>query len=131
MKKKSGKKSGDGKFATGEDPRRGRGPRKGAPNAGRPPSEFKELMRGVASRPEALKRLRKLAGASKDVSDEVFLKAFKEAADRGFGKAVQPLEHGGPDGGPIPIASPAELRERVARELTGIATRKGARPVRR
>lgn len=29
-----------GKFKRGEDPRRGRGPKKGAPNAGRPPLAF-------------------------------------------------------------------------------------------
>jgi hypothetical protein len=43
---KSEKKSGSGKklFQKGGDPRRGRGPAKGAPNAGRPKDEFKQRM---------------------------------------------------------------------------------------
>ena len=99
-------------------------------------------MRGLASREETIRRLRELVTGRRrrkkgkngkttvvvaEVADDLFLKAFKEVADRGFGKAVQPLEHGGPEGGPIPIESPAELRERITRELAGIASRKGAR----
>lgn len=42
---KSGKKSGNGQFAKGPDPRRGRGPAKGAPNAGRPPDAWREACR--------------------------------------------------------------------------------------
>ncbi len=36
----------------GQDVRRGRGPKKGAPNAGRPPDEFKVLLAALASREE-------------------------------------------------------------------------------
>lgn len=48
---KSAAKTAGGKpFASGHDPRRGRGPQKGAPNAGRPPNQFRELMRQAADR---------------------------------------------------------------------------------
>lgn len=124
---KSGEKSGrPGTFQKGNDPRRGRGPKKKAPNAGRPPDEFKRAMRGIASRRAALERLKKLTSGSRKVSDDVFLKAFKEVTDRGYGKAVQPLEHSGPDGEPIPIDTADGARERIARELAGIAARKRA-----
>lgn len=45
---KSGGKSGGkrpGTFASGADSRRGRGPRPGAPNAGRPPDYIREMAR--------------------------------------------------------------------------------------
>lgn len=113
-------------FAKGKDGRRGRGPKKNAPNAGRPPSEFKRLMQGIASRADAITRLRKLTGTNKSVSDEVFLKAFKESADRGYGKAVQPLEHSGPDGDPIPVDTADQALRLILSELAGIASRKRA-----
>lgn len=44
--KKSAIKSAPGRpFQKGGDPRQGRGPKPGAPNAGRPPSEITELCR--------------------------------------------------------------------------------------
>ena len=113
-------------FEPGADPRRGRGPKKGAPNAGRPPNEFKEMMRALASRPAVMTRLKKLLGTSAKVPDDVFLKALKEVADRGYGKAVQPVEHAGPEGGPIPLATPDEIRGEIARELDRLAARNRA-----
>ncbi len=125
--KSATKSAGRGRpFTKGGDPRQGRGPKKGAPNAGRPPSEFKRLMQRIASRPETIRRLRKLTGTAKSVSDEVFLKAFKEAGDRGYGKAVQPLEHSGPDGDPIPVDTADQALRLILGELAGIATRKRA-----
>ena len=129
MARKSAKKSassprrGRGRPFVSGDPRAGRGPAPGAPNAGRPPDEFKRIMQGIVSRDEAVRRLAQLASGEKTVSDEIFLKAFKESADRGYGKAVQPLEHAGPDGGPIPLESPEQARDRITRELDGIAAR--------
>lgn len=41
-------------FKPGDDPRRGRGPAKGAPNAGRPPNEWKQSLRGLADREAVL-----------------------------------------------------------------------------
>ena len=126
--RKSARKSAPGKpFEHGEDPRRGRGPAKGAPNAGRPPDKFKEAMRGIADRPDVLKRLKKLTGTAKSVGDDVFLKAFKEVADRGYGKPAQPVEHTGADGGAIQFETAADARERIARELTGIHARGGTK----
>lgn len=124
---KSAEKSAPGKpFEKGGDPRQGRGPKKGAPNAGRPPSEFKAAMRGLASRRAVMDRLRTLTGGSKKVSDDVFLKAFKEVTDRGYGKAVQPLEHSGPDGEPIAVETADRALQRILSELGSIATRKRA-----
>ena len=46
--RKSAPKSAPGRpFARGTDPRRGRGPSKGAPNAGRPPNALRALSREV------------------------------------------------------------------------------------
>ena len=124
---KSARKSAGGKpFEKGGDPRQGRGPKKGAPNAGRPPDEFKRTMRGIVSRKTVVERLKKLTGGSAKVTDDVFLKAFKEVTDRGYGKAVQPLEHSGPDGDPIPIETADGALGHILRELDGIATRKRA-----
>lgn len=135
MAGKSGGKSGGkkdrrpGTFQPGEDPRRGDGPEKGAPNAGRPPDKFKQEMRGIADRPSVVKRLKHLTGprgkGANAVPDDVFLKAFKEVADRGYGKPAQPVEHTGADGGAIQFETAADARERIARELTGIHARGG------
>lgn len=48
MGEKSGGKSG--RFTGKEDPRNGKGPAPGAPNAGRPPSEFREAIRAACDR---------------------------------------------------------------------------------
>jgi hypothetical protein len=132
---KSGGKSGRsdsrkqnaGHFAKGGDARQGRGPAKGAPNAGRPPDKFKLAMQGIADRPEVLKRLTHLTGprrtGSAAVPDDVFLKAFKEVADRGYGKPAQPIEHTGADGGAIQFEDAASARAAIARELAGVQTR--------
>lgn len=128
MADKSAGKSVPGKpFETGEDKRRGRGPKKGAPNAGRPRNEFVREMQSMVWQPAARRRLKKILTSAK-TSDDVFLKAFKEVADRGHGKAVQPLEHAGPDGGPIPLEGGDDARARIARELDGIASRRRAKP---
>src|SRR5690348_12008146 len=119
-----------GTFKPGRDSRRGRharGPAKGAANAGRPPDKFKEDMRALASREDVLRRLTRLLSGSRKVSDDVFLRAFKEVADRGYGKPAQPVEHTGPDGGPVQYETAAEARKHVLRELGGIGTR-GASP---
>lgn len=122
---KSAAKSAPGKpFEKGGDPRQGKGPKKGAPNAGRPPDEFKRMMRALASRKDVVARLRKLTGKSKKVSDELFLKAWEKITDRGYGKAVQPLEHSGPDGEPIPVETADKALGLVLSELAGIAARK-------
>jgi hypothetical protein len=53
MSAKSAQKSVPGKpFQEGKDSRRGRGPQKGAPNAGRPTEEFKAWLEGLMDQPE-------------------------------------------------------------------------------
>lgn len=127
MGDKSGAKSGKrrGTFTGKDDPRNGRGPKKGAPNAGRPPSEFKQAMRQLADRGAVRQRLEHLTSA-KNKDADLFLRAFKETADRGYGKPAQAVELSGPDGGPVPLETPAEVRNRIRRELAGIAARKRA-----
>lgn len=91
--RKSGGKSGGanppGGFKKGKDPRRGKGPPKGSPRAGRPPDKFRELMRGIASREAVLTRLRKLTSAQNN-DDDLFLKAFEKVCDRGYSRVVDP-----------------------------------------
>lgn len=71
---------------------RGRGPAKGAPNAGRPPDEFKAMMAALASRPETLAAVQAILN---DPSHGQFIRALEFATERGYGKAAQPLEHTG------------------------------------
>lgn len=62
----------------------------GGDHGGRPiPEVFRKTMAVRASREASIRRLDKML-ASED--DEVFLKAWKECADRGFGKAPQSLD---------------------------------------
>lgn len=49
MSEKSGRKT-DTRFKKGPDPRRGKGPAKGAPNAGRPPNEWNRRMEELGDR---------------------------------------------------------------------------------
>jgi hypothetical protein len=99
--KKSARKSvklPDGRVAAG------RGPAKGSPNAGRPPDEFRALMRSLVSREETVTRLEQiLSGKVRYIDDEgreafafvdsdTFLKALQYATDRGYGKAQQHLD---------------------------------------
>lgn len=127
MSGKSARKSPGKPFAKGEDPRRGRGPAPGAPNAGRPPDKFKQEMQRLASRDETLERLNQLTDKRRKgkggVTDDLFLRAFKEVADRGYGKPAQPVEHTGPDGGAIQFEDARTARESIARELTGVKAR--------
>jgi hypothetical protein len=89
---KSGPKSGrkrPGTFKKGKDPRRGRGPSRGAPNAGRPPDEWKKLCQGLASRPEMLTRAQQVL---EDPGHPAWLGAWKFVAEQGYGKPVQPVD---------------------------------------
>ncbi len=121
---KSAQKSVVGRPLTADDPRRGRGPAKGAPNAGRPPDAFKALMRELASRDESLVRLAGiLKGTLKytdgdgkkvviPVDSDTYLKALAFASDRGYGKAQQSIDV---TSGGKPIADVLKkARERVA-----------------
>lgn len=54
QQKSVGKSKPPKAFEKGPDARRGRGPAKGAPNAGRPPNEWKQSLRGLADREAVL-----------------------------------------------------------------------------
>lgn len=91
--KKSGKKSGSStQFKPGADPRRGNGPAKGAPNAGRPPDAFKELCRELATGEKTIAAVKAIL---KDETHAQFMAALKWASEHGYGKPAQPLEHSG------------------------------------
>lgn len=76
-------------FQPGPDPRRGRGPKKGAPNAGRPRNEFKQEMRALASDEAVLTRLRQLLWQCTDPT--TFIRALAFTTEHGYGKATQPI----------------------------------------
>lgn len=75
-------------FRRGGDPRQGRGPAKGAPNAGRPPNEHVEFCRRLISDPAA--EAEALAVLT-DRSHGAFAAMWKAVAERAYGKPVQPL----------------------------------------
>lgn len=59
------------------------------PNTGRPPDEFKRLLRQLASRDETLAALRQILD---DPSHPSYVKALAFAAERGYGKETQPID---------------------------------------
>jgi hypothetical protein len=68
---------------------------------GRPPDEFKRRMAEMASSDAALSYLEEcLTGTH---GPEVALRAQQYAADRGYGKPSQPVEHTGKDGEPLRV----------------------------
>ena len=86
---KSAKKSASAPgipFKKGHDVRRGRGPRRGAANAGRPPDEFRAELAQLVSRDETL---RALATILSNPNHPHFVHALKYCADRGYGKPLQ------------------------------------------
>ena len=91
---KSGRKSGrkPGTFTGADDPRRGRGPQPGAPNAGRPPDAFRELCRQLASGETTVGEIRAVL---KDRTHPQFMAALKWATEHGYGKPTEHVEHSG------------------------------------
>ena len=83
---KSAKKSATGKPFTGaDDPRRGRGPKKGAPNAGRPRKAHVEWCQTVISDP--LVEAAALA-VLRDSKHPLFANLWGKVADRAYGRAA-------------------------------------------
>ena len=72
---------------------RGRGPVKGAPNAGRPPDEWRERLRLMASRDEVLEHVNSVL--LEGPSHPYFDRALQYVTDHGYGRASQPIEHSG------------------------------------
>lgn len=114
--KKSGRKSGrkvPGGFTGADDPRRGRGPKKGAPNAGRPPDKHREECQRMISDPKCEKAVRSILGNPKHPA---FAPMWRIVAERGYGKTPQPIT--GADGAPL-IPSQINIRLVAARGNRG------------
>lgn len=71
---------------------RGRGPKKGAPNAGRPPDAWKALCRELASSPELIEKAKLVLQVP---NHPAWLGAWKFLTEQGYGKAAQPVQHDG------------------------------------
>ena len=69
----------------------GNGPKKGAPNAGRPPDQWKAALRALADREEVLVHID--AALKAGPSDPFFPKALEYVTDHGYGRATQPVAH--------------------------------------
>jgi len=71
----------------------GRGPAKGAPNAGRPPDEWKAKLRELASRENVLAHIQTVLDAGPE--HPFFAKALEYVTEYGYGKATQHIEQTG------------------------------------
>lgn len=98
---KSAKKSAPGKpFKKGGDPRQGRGPQKGAPNAGRPPDEWKEKMRELASREDIMAHVEAVLS---NPGHPQWFNALKWVGENGYGKPGQEITHKGDSTAPLAV----------------------------
>lgn len=70
----------------------GRGPAKGAPNAGRPPAEYIEWLRGVLESPACKKAIETVL---KDPDHPAFAKLQQSCSDRAYGKPLQEVQASG------------------------------------
>ena len=86
--KKSARKTAIGKPFIPHDPRSGRGPRRGAPNAGRPTDAFKALCRRIVSRGA---RALVANGVMDNPEHPAFMSALKWASEHGYGKPTQEI----------------------------------------
>lgn len=59
---------------------------------GRPPDQFKELCRELATAENTIKSIRAILKSRKDPQ---FMAALRWASEHGYGKPAQPLEHSG------------------------------------
>jgi hypothetical protein len=69
--------------------------------SGRPPDEFRDRLRAMASADDVEAYLSRCLHG--EFGPKFFLSALTYASDRGYGKPKQPLEHAGEDGGPIAV----------------------------
>ena len=69
---------------------RGRGPKKGAPNAGRPPDKFKQMCQALASSVEVEQRVAEIL--NRGSKDPMFLGALKWASEHGYGRPDQNVD---------------------------------------
>ena len=141
MAKKSGSKTGKrpGTFTGKDDARNGRGPKPGAPNAGRPPSRVKALALALVEREDLIEVLGKIAVAElgekwlDKEGEEVYgetkntdrIAAIKLLLAYGDGLPTQRQELTGADGGPVETNVVTDSpRERLVGELARIARRR-------
>lgn len=73
--------------------KRGKGPAVGAPNAGRPPDEWKAKLRELASRENVLAHIQTVLDAGPE--HPFFAKALEYVTEHGYGKATQHVEQTG------------------------------------
>lgn len=71
-------------------PGKGRGPKKGAPNAGRPRSEWIARLQGLASSDAVLDEVERALLAGR--TDPFFKDALHYVTDHGYGRATQPVD---------------------------------------
>lgn len=79
------------------DPRQGRGPKKGAPNAGRPRLEHVAWCQAQVSDPKCEKAV---ALVLRNPKHPAFSTMWRAVTDRGYGKAAQPITDA--EGGNLP-----------------------------
>lgn len=87
-------------FKPGPDARRGRGPAKGAPNAGRPPDAWREHMRELASREDIAANLttilsRPLNGYTDPAEKKLWLDAYRFVTGEAYPKETRVQVEGG------------------------------------
>lgn len=69
---------------------RGRGPAKGAPNAGRPPDEWRKALRALADRPSVIAHVESVL--EEGPTHPFFAKALDYATEHGYGKAASTVD---------------------------------------
>lgn len=96
---KSAQKSVGAPFQPGIDPRRGKGPKKGAPNAGRPKGTYQDWLGELLDSPDHRSEFE--AQITGQRSEKAFGFATRHAAAYKHGLPAQTIQ--GPDGGPVQV----------------------------
>src|SRR5687767_1252362 len=87
---KSARKSARGRpFAKGGDPRQGRGPKKGAANAGRPPNWLRDRCDEWLSASECQAQIKEILA---DKNHPAFATMWKAISDRAYGRPTERIE---------------------------------------
>ncbi len=107
-------------FTGKSDPRNGRGPAPGAPNAGRPPNAYKELCADIADRGMRAIVTKKVMENPKHPA---FMPALKTMLEHAHGKPRQAVELTGPGGGPVQTEDVTDARAAMRQRLEQAAKR--------
>jgi hypothetical protein len=89
-------------FKPGRDERRGRGPRKGSPNAGRPPDWWKQEARALVESPEAMASLEALVKKGARHDPKLWFHVLDRLTDKLFSRPPVQVE-GGDERRPLTI----------------------------